>query len=99
MDKKSDPLQLIKDSLAEASRLMTGGEERQAVKKLEAAVAALTEEYKRYKFEYARDLIEQVKANMINVGPNQTKLQTLPYQTGKDKEEADRVLKAKKRKK
>lgn len=89
----------MKDSLAEARRLLNAADERQAVKKLEAAVAALEEEFRNYKTEYARGLVELVKAGMINVGPQQSKLQTLPYQTGRDREETERAAKAKRRKK
>ncbi len=36
--------------------------------------------------EFRREIIELVKLQQINVGPNQTRLQSLPYLTGKYKE-------------
>ena len=53
-------------------------------------------EHLKYRADYAREVIELVKHNQINVGPNQTKIQSLPYLTGKDKEKHKQILKEKK---
>lgn len=70
------------------------------LKSLNASVEALKKqnnEHLKYRAEYAREVIDLVKNNQINVGPNQTKLQTLPYLTGKDREEG--LIKEKKTRK
>lgn len=39
----------------------------------------------KFRVEYAREMVELVKTQAINVGPQQEKLQTVPYLTGRER--------------
>ncbi len=67
-------------------------------KNLEATMESLKKqniEHLKYRSDYAREIIDLVKHNQINLGPNQNKLQSLPYLTGRDKEKAKELIKEK----
>ena len=56
-------------------------------------------EHFNFRKEYTREIIDLVKVQQINVGPNQQSLQTLPYLKGKAKTKQIESIKNKKRKK
>jgi hypothetical protein len=68
-------------------------------KSLEASMEALKKqniEHLKFRSDYAREIVELVKYNQINVGPNQKKIQSVPYLTGRDKEKEKELIKEKK---
>jgi hypothetical protein len=73
------------------------------VKSLEGTVIELRRqgtEHLKFRGEYARELVELVKVQQINVGPGQTgRLQTLPYATGKERAAEERAKKIRKKRK
>jgi len=75
----------------------------QLLKALQAAVDELkrqNKEHLKFRTEYARELVEQVKVMQINGIPTyQAGLQSLPYPTGKAREAAEQNKKKTKRKK
>ena len=75
------------------------------LKSLFKSLEALEEQQKahlQYRREFARDMVEQVKLNAINVGPLQEPLQTVPYLMGekriREQETQQNTSKKKKRK-
>lgn len=45
----------------------------------------LQAQHLKYRMDYAREMVELVKTRAINVGPEQEKLQTVPYLTGRER--------------
>lgn len=74
---------------------------RQLLKSMEKALQELKKQqmaHLKFRVEYAREMVDLVKTESINVGPQQKKLQTLPYLTGRDRQKVAEEPKKKRRK-
>lgn len=74
---------------------------KKLLKQLELSVEELKKQqlsHLKYRIEYAREMVDLVKTESINVGPQQKKLQTLPYLTGIERIQKMKEPKKKRRK-
>lgn len=87
-----DSIGRSQDLLDKCERLVDRGKYKQTLNTLQEHFRALKELQKKHiewRGDYARDLVDLVKVRTLNVGPRQTKLQTVPYLTGREKRERD----------
>lgn len=85
-----EAVQRSEELLQRCERLLSDGKKAQAVNKMQEQLNTLKELQKKHmewRADYARDLVDLVKIRTLNVGPRQTKLQTVPYLTGREKRE------------
>lgn len=89
----SEETERFSNMLDRAEKLLNNGKTKQAVNAMQHALTNLKDLHKQhiqFKSDYARDIVEQVKTRAFNVGANQSKLQTVPHVSGKEKRELDR---------
>lgn len=89
-----DALGVLGEHLAKSRTILDNGEYQSDAKfdKLLKTQQKAIDELKRlqaqhlkFRMEYAREMVELVKEQAINVGPQQQKLQTVPYLTGRER--------------
>lgn len=85
-----EAIQRSEELLQRCEKLITDGKKRHLVSVMQEQLKTLKELQKKHmewRADYARDLVDLVKVRKLNVGPRQTKLQTVPYLTGREKRE------------
>ena len=104
----TDSLSVMTQHLSQTKKILDESDfkHERDYKKLLSRLEKILEELKRqnlehfnFRKEYTREIIDLVKVQQINVGPNQQSLQTLPYLKGKAKTKQIESIKNKKRKK
>lgn len=88
--------------LEKYEHLLQDGKKHQALQKMQENLKnlqTLQKKHMEWKADYARELVDLVKVRTLNVGPRQTKMQTVPYLTGREKREKQEEKETKGRKK
>lgn len=87
-----DGIQVLSEHLSKTRKLLDDGEYRsdgefsRLLKSMDKTLGELKKQqaqHLKFRVEYAREMVDLVKTQSINVGPQQQKLQTVPYERTK----------------
>ena len=83
-----DAMDVLAQHLTKSRKLLDDEKSKGLIRSMQATLDILKKksaEHMLFRAEYARDVIDLVKARELNVGPSQKKLQTIPYLIGQEK--------------
>jgi len=101
-----DGIKVLTEHLSKSRKILDSGEYKNDVefsrllKTMKKSVDELKRqqaEHLKFRVEYAREMVELVKTQAINVGPQQKKLQTVPYLTGTERKREEERFQQQKR--